>query len=76
MNVAQALSLKVGQQVRVPADRGEPAYIGKVAAPTLNYVHKSHQGIEYVHVTVERNRGRGTSSGWPSNRLGYMGPQR
>lgn len=76
MNIEQALSLEVGHLVKVPADRGEPAYTGKVTAPVLPGTLKNLTGIEYVHVHVERNRGQGTSSVWPSHRLGYMGKQR
>lgn len=69
MNVQKAKSLKVGQKVFCPADRGEKAFSGKVVDQNLEnaQVHKNHKGDEYIWIAVQ---GLSKKSVWPSNRLG------
>jgi hypothetical protein len=71
MDIARAKALKAGQTVYCPADRGEPAYSGKVQVDgTWDYsaapVQKNATGVEYIWVDV---KGNGRTSVWPSNRL-------
>ena len=67
MDIQKAQNLKIGQRVRCPADRGEPAHNG-----TVEYVGQqtatTHAGTLYVWVTVRRSDAH--ASVWPSNRLG------
>lgn len=65
MDIAKALELKVGNSVRFPADRGDPAGYGKVEHidPT---VATSFNGTKYIWVVV---RGPNAAATWPSNRL-------
>lgn len=60
-------ALKVGQRVKCPADRGDPAYYGTVVdvSQTVNFDLKAQP---YVWVTVRHPRG--SKHSWPSNRLG------
>jgi hypothetical protein len=66
------ISLKVGQIVRCPADRGDLPYEGKVTwiGDSVCY---NHLGVPYVWVGVGRwlSSAKGGSTTWPSNRLGY-----
>ena len=65
MNIDKALSLKHGDTVFCPADRGDPAKTGTVKSVSHN-VNKNIRGVEYVWVTVQHV---GHGSVWPSNRL-------
>jgi hypothetical protein len=67
MDIARAQKLKVKDIVHCPADRGHPAYVGKVEH-VGQHVGKTLKGREYIWVTV-----RGAllhAEVWPSNRLG------
>lgn len=65
MKIEQAKSLKRGDTVAYPADRGSPAGTGKVESIGTE-VHKTIAGNEYIWVTV---RLFGHNAAWPSNRL-------
>ena len=65
MDINKAQSLKIGQTVHFPSDRGDPAGSGcvKHVSETVN---KNIHGTEYIWVTVDTG---GHASVWPSNRL-------
>lgn len=67
MDIAKARALKPGAIVHCPADRGQPAYSGKV-----EHIGQAEardlQGRAYLWITVGRPGMH--SSVWPSNRLG------
>ena len=71
MNIEKARKLKPNDTVYCPADRGEPAFVGRVTlhnkdletAPENINIH----GEPYVWVEI---MGPGHKSVWPSNRLG------
>lgn len=69
MNIDKAMQLKVGDVVHCPADRGDPAYKGKVThnCNSSKTVAKTLDGSEYVWVEVQ---GPYHKTMWPSNRLG------
>lgn len=67
MNIEKARTIKPGDTVRCPADRGEPGYTGKVEHVSPNEGTNIH-GVPYIWVTVRRPGGH--ASVWPSNRLG------
>jgi hypothetical protein len=68
MDIERALRLKKGDIVHCPADRGEPAYIGKVVDNfTCKDVHTNMYGTKYIWVLVQGLLHKTT---WPSNRLG------
>jgi hypothetical protein len=72
MRIEHAKGLKVGDRVRCPPDRGDPAYIGKVT-----HLSADHGGTVYgtdqiyLWVTVEHPAGKSRHV-WPSNRLGQV----
>jgi hypothetical protein len=67
MDIAKAKTLKLGQTVHFPADRGNPAGSGQVVFIGRDAV-KNLQGQEYVWVALWN---KGAPAGvWPSNRLG------
>lgn len=61
--------MKVGQVVQIPADRGDPAYLGVIEG-IGEQVCTNHLGSAYVWLTV-RASGTKRRSVWPSNRLGF-----
>lgn len=68
MNIAKARQLSVGSVVQYPADRGDPAGVGRVSSITPDApAQKSVQGQEYIWVEVND---KGKKAVWPSNRLG------
>lgn len=67
MDIAKARTLKIGDTVRCPADRGDPAYSGKVEHVGQDEA-QDLQGRGYLWVTVRRAGAH--ASVWPSNRLG------
>ena len=68
MRLDRAQSLKIGQIVGCPADRGDVRYTGKVTHIGTE-INKSFSGVEFVWVTVEHPNGKSRHV-WPSNRLG------
>lgn len=67
MNIDKAITLKPGDTVRCPADRGEAGYTGKVTHVAGNKC-TSFNGTPYVWVTVRHPSGL-SNHVWPSNRL-------
>jgi hypothetical protein len=69
MKIEKALTLKVGDTVYCPADRGDPPFSGKVThnCNGTKTISKNLDGVEYIWVEVQ---GPGKKSMWPSNRLG------
>lgn len=53
--------------VRVPADRGDPPYVGQVRSVSDDW-QRNHKGEPYQWVTV-RNPETQREAVWPSNRL-------
>lgn len=70
MRLEQARKLRNGQQVHVPADRGQPGYVGIVDQDDCRTAleHRASNGARFIWVKV---KGARHSSIWPSNRLGY-----
>jgi hypothetical protein len=69
MELQKAKSLRIGQSVRCPADRGDPAYVGTVAhVEQQECTHPCVAG-PFVWVTVRHQNGK-QSAVWSSNRLG------
>ena len=64
MNIDQARELKIGDRVMCPADRGDPAYEGKVTTPGLSTYERNN--IEFMWISV---KGGGKTGTWPSHRL-------
>ena len=60
--------MKVGQIVNVPADRGDKPYVGTIAF-VGNIVSRNMYEEPYVWIGVRKPEG--TTSNWPSNRLGF-----
>lgn len=65
MQLEKAQALKIGAIVRCPADRGEPAYRGKVESVGA---HVTEKPVPFVWVSVRTPNGHAVV--WPSNRLG------
>lgn len=66
------IALRMGMAVNCPADRGNPAYTGKVAGFDRSAVHMNLNGTKYIWVTVrEGTHGLGAAALWPSHRLGF-----
>jgi hypothetical protein len=65
MHIDKALRLKVGDIVHCPADRGDPAFTGRVThvSPVIHEASLT----EFIWVEVQ---GPHHKSVWPSNRLG------
>lgn len=71
MNINKALSLKEGDIVHFPADRGDPAGYGRVTHVQPGpATQKNIYGVEYVWGTVTLPYSAKRSTVWPSNRLG------
>lgn len=66
MNIDRARTLKQGDLVYYPEDRGSPAGSGKVTS-VGTMTCKSLKGQEFIWVEVQHF---GKKSVWPSNRLG------
>lgn len=67
MDITRARQLKVGDRVRFPEDRGDPAGVGKVSQILPNSAEQvSHQGQQYIWIEIESLNKK---SVWPSNRL-------
>lgn len=60
--------VREGMMVRVPEDRGEPSYIGRVINHRQDQPSHTIAGEEYIWVMVLHPKG--TKHVWPSNRLG------
>lgn len=70
MDIERARKLKVGDSVNCPADRGSPAFTGRVSyiQPDAPAAKAFGSNQEYIWVNVTYN---GRNAGvWPSNRLG------
>jgi len=67
MILTKAKSLKIGDTVYCPADRGESGYHGKIIH-IGEQVSKNIDGVEFVWITVRKDSK--TNHVWPSNRLG------
>jgi hypothetical protein len=61
MNIEQAKSLKIGDKVRCPSDRGDSSYTGTVEQVGTD------EGKDYIWITVRAPSGR--ASIWPTSRL-------
>lgn len=76
MNIERARKLKQGSYVHVPADRGEPAYIGVVDDPLFVQNAETAEpvtqhGVQFFWVQVKKSGWNGgAKSVWPTNRLG------
>ena len=68
MNVNEAMKLQQGNLVRCEADRGDPAYIGRVTFAG-GRVYTNIYGVEYTWITVRRQDVKGQTATWPSNRI-------
>lgn len=66
MHLEKAKNLKIGDKVCCPEDRGQLAFNG-IVEQTAGAVDVSHQGIEYVWITVRKPGAY--AEVWPSNRL-------
>jgi len=65
---------KVGDYVKCPADRGDPAFYGTITHVTEKVETNIH-GVKYVWCVVKA-ASHGCNGGvWPSHRLGYRLPQ-
>lgn len=70
MKIEEARKLQVGDTVRYPADRGDPAGSGKVTH--VGGAEQTNQGGEiYQWISV---KGPNHESVWPSNRLTLVSP--
>jgi hypothetical protein len=71
MNIEDARKLKVGDRVRCPADRGNPAFIGVVTY--YSGIGATHANVSEPFLWVNVSTIYGLNAGvWPSNRLGRM----
>lgn len=68
MNISKALKIVVGNTVACPADRGDPAYMGRVTYVGTTVLENIH-GDRYIYVEVQTPWGNRKTM-WPSNRLG------
>ena len=64
MEIEKALSLKIGDVVNFPSDRGNPAGFAKIKHIGTKTIHKNFKGVEFIWVVLQNG---GT---WPTNRLG------
>lgn len=65
MDIAKAKQLTPGASVYCPADRGSPAFTGKIVSVGTDE-HKTLSGTPFVWVAIDGVH----RSVWPSNRLG------
>lgn len=72
MDIQRALKLKKGSLVNCPADRGDPAFTGKIVTETemiKNAIINTHpNGGKYIWIEIQTPFLH--KSVWPSNRLG------
>lgn len=70
MEIKKAQALKVGDMVRCPEDRGDPAYVGRVSHTLPNAtVYYDLKGRPYIWVEVQNGTPK-RKTVWPTNRLG------
>jgi len=71
MDIKKAKSLKPGDSVYCPADRGEGAYKGTVIQDCVDCpTYRTPGGVEYIWIQVKGSGYLGTRKAvWPSNRL-------
>jgi len=64
MEIEKALTLKVGDFVWYPKDRGEPGGMSEITSVSENpTIYKNIYGIEYIWVNLK------IGGVWPTNRL-------
>jgi hypothetical protein len=66
MEINEAKSLKVGEVIAYPEDRGERSGAGRITHISSEE-NKNFTGVSYIWITVQHNPNR--RAVWPSNRL-------